>query len=227
MTAPFIKSLGLEIRGVPPLNRLAALIVLGLQADHLKTTCGYRGEGSWQQFREESKRGERPTWPDYCLAQFGFTDGAIQIYYECAAALMFRLSKKRKPAAKELLSMMRIPPSELSEARRNKLIEGIVNLAMTEGDTAKYLRKEFSAALPPGARTRRLDLKTWPSKDGGSDPMQTARVGAVMIKEAARRERARKPNEGIKGDSERQKKVLELAHLALRAHLRMHGTAKR
>lgn len=222
MTAPFIESLGLEIRGVPPLNRLAALSVLGLQADHLKTTCGYRGEGSWQQFREESKRGERPTWPDYCLAQFGFTDRAMQGYYECAAALMFRLSKKRKPAAKELLRMMRIPPSELSASRRKKLIDGIVNLGMTEGDTAKYLRKEFSAALPPGARTRRLDLKCWPSKDGGSDPMQTARVGAVMIKEARRRDEKLKAS-GVGKDWNRRERTLQLATLALRAHISLRG----
>lgn len=187
MTASLVKSLNLQIKGVCPLVRIASQIVLALELGHLKQKLGYQGGGSWQQFRDETKGGERLTWEDYCKEQAHFTSDSVENFRECAEAVKQRLGFSRKPEAKSLLAEMKIPPSESTEAQRRKLIECIVRVGLTRGDTQAYLKKEHRAAQLPAAQRKRIGKLPPPEKEGEELYQKAIRMKPIVQEEHERR----------------------------------------
>jgi hypothetical protein len=146
MKAPLLEELKIRVRGVPPLERLAGMIVLGMQMRHLKVMLGYMGAGSQWAYKGE----ERPGWNELCRAQAGFTDDTEKNLHECARAVKARLAAKSTDEAREILSMMERPPSELADAERENLVAGICRHALKAGDTQESLRKESAEIKPDG-----------------------------------------------------------------------------
>jgi|GEM_PF-5994226 len=209
MNAPLVQSLNLRIKGGSASERIASLIVLALELDHLHRKQGYAGIGSWQQFREEYKSGERLTWLEFCKKQAGFTDTAVKKFLECGEAVKLRLRLSRDPSAKDLLWAMEIPPSEHTKEQRENLIVRIVELGLTPGDTQTYLRKEYRAANPKNG-TKPLGANPWPADDGDELYKKALRLKPVVEKESDRRE------------TERREHLARLAMQAL-AHLKATG----
>jgi len=156
MSAPLVKSLNLEIKGVAPSHRLAGLIVLGTELLHKKREFGYDGPGSWQAFREESKSGTRPPWTEYCATQAGISDVMAAHYHQCGEAVRLRLRFSHKPEAKDLLAEMQVQPSTLSTERRISLIQRIETIGLKRGDTQSFLRKEYRTAQLPKQHERSI-----------------------------------------------------------------------
>ncbi len=145
MKAPLIKSLGLKIQGVSPLARIAAHIVLGLELAAIKRAGNYEGGGGWQADREATLEGNRPTWTDLVQELAGTTEISATHYFQCGMVVKLRLKESPQPEAREVLALMEIRPSELTEAQRETLVRGILEHGLSDGDCKTYLRKEFKA----------------------------------------------------------------------------------
>jgi hypothetical protein len=165
--APLIESLGICLRGVAPLERLAGQIVVGLELRHLKKTLGYCGMGEWNAYRGEI----RPTWNELCEAQAGFTDATENNLHFCAEAVKIRLAADslRNEEAERAWELMETPPSELTETERQELVQGILKHALKEGDTRQSLIHEFKPAA------LKLKMPAVPDKEAaqrGAEPPQ-------------------------------------------------------
>ena len=145
MKAPLLVALNLNPRGLEPLERLAVLIVLGIELRHLKRKLGYIGVGSHHQYRGEI----RPTWNRFCQGQCGFSDDTAANLFDSVSGVKARLEASAAAEAREILAMMEIPPSELSDAERQKLVNGIRLYALKDGDTQKILKQKFREAAAP------------------------------------------------------------------------------
>lgn len=151
---PLPESLGICLRGVRPLKRIAMQIMVSLEARHMKKTLGYVGNGEWHAYRDEI----RPTWEDLIKAQADFTEPTERNLYLCTEAVRMRLAaSSRNEEAKRIWKLMETPPSELTPTQRQELVNGIMKHALKEQDTRASLMKE---AMPP-----LLKLKTLPTPD--------------------------------------------------------------
>lgn len=161
MTAPLATSLNLQLKGVHSSVRLASLIVLGLELEHLKRKLGYAGIGSWQAYRSEAQSGERRTWVEYCKAEAGISERSAQIYHECGEAVKQRLQISQWKDAKWLIGQMEKPPSDLTADERDNMIQCIAPLI--HDTSATLLRKEFHAveacAIPESLPEARAKVK--------------------------------------------------------------------
>lgn len=189
MTAPLVESLQLQLKGVPPLVRLAGKLVLGSEIFHQKRELGYEGGGGWQAFREEQKSGNRPRWTEFCIQQAGITERMASHYHQCGEAVKTRLRFSKDPAKAELLQQMEIQPSALTSSQRSSLVEKIARLGLTAGDTQSYLKREFKAAQPPGSDPHALSVIPHPT-----DPEElrelALRLRPVLAEEHTRRQLA-------------------------------------
>ena len=204
MTAPLATSLNLQLKGVHSSVRLASLIVLGLELDHLKQKLGYVGGGSWQAYRSEAQSGERPTWPAFCKAEAGISDRAAVIYHECGEALKNRLRPAKFTGAKDLLGQMAKVPSALTAEQRTALIGEIARMIPDSSQT--LLRAEFQAAK----------LTPEELKEVRDDP------SAAALLEQKRMSRAT----GVLTEELRRRDPEALARLAMRALSRMKADGK-
>lgn len=165
--APLFESLGISMRGVAPLERLAGQIVVELELRHLKKTLGYIGGGEWNAYRGAI----RPKWEELCLAQAGFTEATERGLHLCAEAVKIRLAADslRNDEADRAWELMETPPSELTETERQELVKGILKYALQEGDTRQSLMDEFK---PPALK---LKMPAVPDKEAaqrGAEPPQ-------------------------------------------------------
>lgn len=211
MSAPLVKSLNLEIKGVAPTQRLAGLIVLGIELLHRKRALGYDGPGSWQAFREESKSGARMHWPKYCEAEADISDTMAKHYHQCADAVRMRLRISSKPGAKELLQDMETPPSEMTAEQRLALVDRIAKIGLVPGDTQIDLRKDlFRAARLPADKATRHEVSPWPADDVEEIRQRAIGMKPIVVEETQIRNAA-------------------LARLAIRAYHEMKeaGTLQR
>lgn len=142
MKAHLTEELKIRVRGVPPLERLAGMIVVGMQVRHLKIALDYMRQGRRALFLAE----KRPLWEEVCIAQFGFTDTTERNLHDCARAVRARLEKAGYDEAREVLKLMDPAPADLSDEDRGRLVEGIRLYALREGDTLLALRKESRSA---------------------------------------------------------------------------------
>ena len=138
---PLIEALKINLRGNGPEERLAGLIVVSLELRHVKFRLGY-SVGCREAYRGEG----RPTWEALLDAQAGITDATERNLYKCAAAVKARLAASEESEAREILAMMETPPSKLSDAERQQLVDGIRRYALKDGDTQEILKKEFCEA---------------------------------------------------------------------------------
>jgi hypothetical protein len=187
MTAPLVDSLQLQLKGVPPLVRLAGKIVLGSELFHQKRELGYEGGGGWQAFREEQKSGNRPRWTEFCIQQAGITEVMAAHYLQCGEAVKTRLRFSKKPEKAELLQEMSVRPSTLTSSQRSALVEKIARLGLTAGDTQSYLKKEFKAAQPPGRGTHAQSVIPHPT-----DPAEELRELGLRLLPVVKEEHARR-----------------------------------
>jgi hypothetical protein len=153
--APLIESLGIRLRGVTPLERLAGQIVVGLELSHLKKTLGYAGVGEWNAYRGEI----RPTWDELCMAQAGFSPDTARLLDICAEAVKVRLAADslRNGAADDTWCLMETPPSELTATERQELVNGILKHALRKGDTRLSLIHESTAPYKKTPKPEKLD----------------------------------------------------------------------
>lgn len=149
MKPPLIKKLDLAMGDKSPAVRLACRIVLGLELQHLKQEGGYEGGGTYHAFRDQFKPGERLTWPQYCLAQAGISERSATLYYQCGEAVMVRLRCIRRHGWKDLHRQMKKPPSSLTAAERTAMIEKIIVLGLTIGETQSQLLREYRGVHLP------------------------------------------------------------------------------
>lgn len=178
MKPPLAKSLHLRLRRAAPLARLAGMIVLGCELHHLRRKFDRQG-------------GARPSWPEFCRTQAGISEDEATRYYQCGEAVRLRLRFSHDPNAKGLLWAMAIQPSEGSMSRIAGLIERIVTIGLTDGDTEAYLQTEFEAAQPTeDSDERRLEANPWPIDDSYELARKWLRLKPVMTTEARRREAA-------------------------------------
>jgi hypothetical protein len=165
--APLIEALGIRLRGVDPLERLAGQIVVGLELRHLKKTLNYVGGGEWNACRGEI----RPTWEELCRAQAGFTEATERSLHLCAEAVKKRLAADslRNKEADRIWRLMMTPPSEIADTERQELVKGILKHALKEGDSRHLLIDEFK---PPALK---LKMPAVPDKEAvkrGAEPPQ-------------------------------------------------------
>jgi hypothetical protein len=184
MSAPLAISLNLQLKGVHSSVRLASLIVLGLELDHLKRKLGYVGMGSWQAYRSQAQSGDRPRWPGFCKAEAGISDRAAQIYLECGEALKNRLRPAKFTGAKHLLGQMAKVPSELTAAQRTALIGEIARMIPDSSQT--LLRAEFQAAKLTPEELK--EVRNDPSAAARLDQKRTARATGVLMEEFRRKD---------------------------------------
>lgn len=233
MIAPLVKKLNLELKGVSPLERMAGNIVLGLELHHKKKALGYVGGGGWWAWRDEAKAGTRMTWETYCQTEAGITEASARYYFEAFEAVKLRMKYASKSEKTDLYWCMCIPPSELTKDQRKSLVERIVRLGLTEGDTMKYLRKEYRAArgtdskIPPSEETAAepsLPAEAASEMDqsiailkraGGPEIEKLLRLRGVIAEECERR--TKKKLEQLLQTSRREKNMDALANLALEA----------
>ncbi len=149
MKPPLIKQLDLEMTHKSPAVRLACRIVLGLELQHLKQEGGYEGSGTHNAFRDRFKPGERLTWTQYCPAHAGIDCTTATEYYQCAQAVMVRLRCIRRPGWKDLHRKMEKQPSSLTAAERAAMIEKIIILGLTIGETQSQLLREYQGVCRP------------------------------------------------------------------------------
>lgn len=150
MKAPLIKQLDLGTGDKCPAVRLAARIVLGMELKHLKQANGYEGGGTYLAFRDQSKREKRLRWPDYCLAMAGISDRSASLHYQCAEAVKTRLRcLPSLPGGKLLLRQMEQQPSTMTAAERADMIQKIIVLGLTQGETASQLLREYRGMRVP------------------------------------------------------------------------------
>ena len=147
MKVLLVISLGLKRQGISPLAKIAADIVLGLELAAIKRAGNYEGGGSWQADRESCVSGNRPVWERLVQDVAGITEVAATHYFQCAMAVKIRLKDSPQPEAREVLALMEIRPSELTEKQREELVRGIEAHGLSDGDTKFYLRKEYKAAF--------------------------------------------------------------------------------
>lgn len=138
MKAPLFEALNLKIQGVTPHERITGMIVVGLELRHLKSALGYHIGYQWV-YRDQV----RPTWDKVCRAQAGFTEATERYLNHCAVVVKDRLSRASDAEAREILALMEIRPSELSDGNRSRLVAGIMKHALAEGETQESLRREF------------------------------------------------------------------------------------
>jgi hypothetical protein len=165
--APLIESLGIRLRGVAPLERLAGQIVVELELRHLKKTLNYVGMGEWNAYRGEI----RPTWEELCQAQAGFTEATERGLHLCAEAVKIRLAADSlsNEWAERGWELMETPPSALTPSERQELVKGILKHALKEGDTRQSLMAEYK---PPALK---LKMPAVPDKEAaqrGGEPPQ-------------------------------------------------------
>jgi hypothetical protein len=149
MKPPLIKQLDLAMSDKSPAVRLACRIVLGLELQHLKQEGGYEGCGTYNAFRDRFKPGERMTWTEYCPAQAGISERTATFYFQCAQAVMVRLRCIRRPGWKDLHRKMEKQPSSLTAAERADMIQKIVILGLTKGETQSQLLREYHGVHLP------------------------------------------------------------------------------
>lgn len=119
-------------------------------------------------------------------------------YFQAGEAVKLRMRYASTSEKRDLYWAMCIPPSEMTKDQRKSLVERIVRLGLTKGDTIKYLRKEYRAAqdkiaeVPPSEEPA---AEVSPPHDPASDPEyhKLVRVGKVMEEECDRRK-----TEGVK-----------------------------
>jgi hypothetical protein len=165
MIAPLVQSLNLQIKGIDPRARIAAMIVLSIEFESIKIKLGYKGPGGWQQFRKEASTGERQTLGEFCRRQTGYSPETMENFHQCADAVRMRLRISSKPGARDLLQDMETPPSEMTKEQRLSLADRIALIGLTLGDSQSYLRKEFRAARLPTDKTTRHMVSPWPADD--------------------------------------------------------------
>jgi hypothetical protein len=113
----------------------------------IKRAGNYEGGGAWQADRDAVISGSRPVWTSLVNDLAGITEVAATHYFQCALVVKLRLKDSPQPEAREVLALMEIRPSELSENQREALVRGIEAHGLSEGDNKSYLRKEFKAAF--------------------------------------------------------------------------------
>lgn len=149
MKPPLITLLDLPMNSPSAAVRLASRIVLGIEVKCQQQVLGYEGQGAHWSFKEGFKPGEKPTWPEWCRSQAGISDVSAALYFQGAEAVKTRLRCLAKPGSKALLRMMEKKPSTLTAAERGKMIEKIVILGLTKGETMSQLRREFRGVHRP------------------------------------------------------------------------------
>lgn len=129
--------------------RLASRIVLGLELHHLKQELGYDGGGAYWAHRDKTSPGKRLTWSQYTLAQAGISDRCATLYYQCSEAVKVRLRCLGRPGSKDLLRLMELPPSTMTRAARANMIQKIITLVLSVGETQEQLLREYRGVNLP------------------------------------------------------------------------------
>jgi hypothetical protein len=142
---PLVKRLGLELSGVPHTHRVAAMIVLSLEFEHLRHSMHYAGLGSSQQFRDAAQSGKRVRWEVLTKREGGITETTTRNYLQCAQVVMERLRRSTQPGCAELLQLMQQAPSKLTAEQRQRMIAEMIRLAFAPDETFGSLRREARA----------------------------------------------------------------------------------
>lgn len=160
-----------RLKAAPPTDdprfRLAQIIVLGAELDH------------------------------YGSQELGLSEVMATRYHQCAEAVRLRMRfSGGSGEANALLWALCFPSSERTEKQVSWLIDIIVRLGLTDGDSEAYLVKEYQAVQPPkGSDERQLRANPWPQDDAYELRQKWLRLEPVIKKEAKRRARMRRNNE--------------------------------
>lgn len=163
-----------RLKAAPPTDdprfRLAQIIVLGAELDH------------------------------YGSQVIGLSEAEANRYHQCAEAVRLRMRfSGGSGEANALLWALCLPSSERTEKQVSWLIDNIVRLGLTDGDSEDYLVKEYQAVQPPkGSDERQLRANPWPRDDAYELSQKWQRLKPVIEQEAARRAEVRLENERSK-----------------------------
>lgn len=133
--------------------RLASRIVLGIELQHWKQDLGYQGAGTYLSHRDKSKPVKRLTWPQYCLAVAGISERSATLYYQCSEALKTRLRCLGKSGSAALLRKLEKKPSTMTAAVRADMLQKIITLGLTVGETQEQLLREYRGVHLPDSET--------------------------------------------------------------------------
>lgn len=149
MEPTLIKQLGLSMDDKSSAVRLASRIVLGIELRHLKQELGYEGCGAYWSKRKQFKPDERLRWAQYCMAVAGISDRSAKIYYQCSEAAKVRLRCLGRPGSKDLHRKMEKQPSTMTAAARIEMIQKIITLVLSVGETQQQLLREYRGVHLP------------------------------------------------------------------------------
>lgn len=190
MKPPLIDQLNLDMTHKSSSVRLACRIMLGLQLKHLKLELGYEGTGQSWAFRQDGKSAGRQTWPKYCRSKAGIDVTTATIYYQCGEAVKVRLRCLNKPGMKELLSKMEKQPSKITSAERADIIQKIIILGLTKGETQSQLLREYRGVHSPEPLAGRAAIEDCGNEERhypAGVKFERARLAMVALREMRRR----------------------------------------